>query len=86
MNSVAGGGVDMSPDAVRMDGRTKGYRIHRRKLEAARQKREARLKNKAKASFTEKVKGKMSEMGGGRYDNAKPVASLKNDDEDDAKG
>ncbi len=84
MNSVAGGGVDMSPDAVRMDARTKKYRLHRRKLETARQKREDRIKNKA--SFSEKIKGKMSEMGGGRFDNAKPVASLKNDDEDDAKG
>jgi hypothetical protein len=82
-NSVAGGGVDMSPDAVKMDGRTKSYRLHRRKLEAARAKREANAKRKA--SFSEKVK---NEMGGvGSYDNAKPVASLKNnDDEDDAKG
>ena len=58
-NSVAGGGVDMSPDAVKMDGRTKSYRLHRRKLEAARAKREANAKRKA--SFSEKVK---KEMGG----------------------
>lgn len=79
-NSVAGGGVDMSPDAVKMDGRTKAYRLHRRKLEAARAKREANAKRKT--SFSEKVK---NEMGGAGYDKAKPVASLKNnDDEDDA--
>ena len=79
-NSVAGGGVDMSPDAVKMDGRTKSYRLHRRKLEAARAKREANAKRIA--SFSEKVK---NEMGGAGYDKAKPVASLKNnDDEDDA--
>ena len=79
-NSVAGGGVDMSPDGVKMDGRTKSYRLHRRKLEAARAKREANAKRKA--SFSEKVK---NDMGGAGYDKAKPVASLKNnDDEDDA--
>ena len=83
-NSVAGGGVDMSPDAVRMDGRTKAYRLHRRKLEAARAKREAKAAKKA--SFTEKVKNKIQEVGirSTGYDISSPVGSLKNkDDEDD---
>jgi hypothetical protein len=62
-NSVAGGGVSMPPDAVKkkkktlldrqlMDARTKTYRTHRAKLEAARVKREAKKKSK----FIEKVK------------------------------
>jgi len=77
MNSVAGGGVDMSPDALRMDARTKKYRTHRRKLEANRAKKEARLAKKA--SFSEKIKGKMN------AGLAIPVADLRSDDEDDAK-
>ena len=44
-NSVAGGGVSMPPDAVHqkkkktlIDGRTKAYKMHRRNLEASREK------------------------------------------------
>ena len=55
VNSVAGGGVDMPPDMLhqkkkkkkelmtrdgqRIDGRTKSYREHRKKLESVREKR-----------------------------------------------
>jgi hypothetical protein len=65
VNSVAGGGVDMSPDAVKgkkklldrhgsaHDARTKGYKEHRNKLEAARLKRAEWAKQKGK--MTESV-------------------------------
>jgi len=64
-NSVAGGGVDMNTtggkkkkkqpliDRQMMDARTKGYREHRARLEAARAKREER---KRQSKFIEKVK------------------------------
>ena len=75
-NSVAGGGVSMPPDAVhakkkrkevmtreeiKMDGRTKSYRDHRAKLEAARAKRIER-KNTAKSKFIEKIKKKTKDQ------------------------
>ena len=87
VNSNAGGGVSMPPDAVhqkKLDARTKAYRLHRRKLEDKRAKREA--KKADNKSFTEKVKGKLKELGirATGYDISSPVGSLKNkDDEDD---
>ena len=75
-NSVAGGGVSMPPDAVhakkkkkevmareeiKMDGRTRSYREHRAKLEAARAKRIER-KNTAKSKFIENIKKKTKDQ------------------------
>ena len=75
-NSVAGGGVDMAPDAVygkkkkkevmsreeiKMDGRTKSYRTHRAKLEASRTKRLER-KNNSKSKFIENIKKKTKDQ------------------------
>lgn len=67
-NSVAGGGVSMPPDAVRnkkkkalIDGRTKAYRMHRRKLESAREKRIARMEKK-KSAYAESVLQPMREF------------------------
>ena len=71
-NSVAGGGVSMPPDAVHnkkkklrtregkvIDGRTKSYREHRKKLEAARLRR---LESKKKRTYVESVVSKMEEF------------------------
>ena len=71
-NSVAGGGVSMPPDAVHdkkkklrtregkvIDGRTKSYREHRKKLEAARLRR---LESKKKSTYVERVVSKMEEF------------------------
>ena len=71
VNSVAGGGVDMPPDVLhqkkkkkgelmtrdgqRIDGRTKSYREHRKKLESAREKR---AQTRTKSKFIEKIKKK----------------------------
>ena len=71
VNSVAGGGVDMPPDVLhqkkkkkrelmtregqRIDGRTKSYREHRKKLESTRDKRE---QTRTKSKFIEKIKKK----------------------------
>jgi|TARA_Y100000034_G_C6856603_1_gene389356 hypothetical protein len=74
VNSVAGGGVDMPPDALyskkkkkelqtregtKIDGRTKSYKEHRSKLETARQKRELARKG---SRFIENIKKKTQEM------------------------
>ena len=56
----------------RIDGRTKAYREHRKKLEVARQKR---MEIKSESSFIEGVMGKLDEYTSG-YDKAHPVASL----------
>jgi len=71
-NSVAGGGVSMPPDAVHdkkkklrtregklIDGRTKAYREHRKKLESARLRR---LESKKKSTYVESVVSKMEEF------------------------
>ena len=73
-NAVAHGGVSMPPDAVhqkkkkkelmtregaKFDARTKAYREHRAKLEAARQKRENAKKD---SKFIENIKKKTQEM------------------------
>ena len=70
-NSVAGG-VSMPPDVVYgrkkklrtregkvIDGRTKSYREHRKKLEAARLRR---LESKKKSTYVESVVSKMEEF------------------------
>ncbi|MAG25891.1 hypothetical protein CMI47_09970 [Candidatus Pacearchaeota archaeon] len=70
VNSVAGGGVDMSPGVLyqkkkkqrelmtregqRIDGRTKSYREHRKKLESARARRQEALASK-KSGFAEQI-------------------------------
>ena len=85
VNSVAGGGVSMPPDAVHQkkkkiyDGRTKSYKNHRKKLEANRATRLAKLETNRKINgFIEGVKKKIKEYGGG-YDMSKPVADINSD-------
>ena len=59
----------------KIDGRTKSYREHRKKLEAARQKRRENRSSK----FIETVKKKTSEMAYGYgFDTAKPMADMSN--------
>ena len=68
-NSVAGGGISMPPDAMMkkkkketlIDGRTKAYRGHRKKLETAREKRIARMEKK-KSAYAESVLQPMREF------------------------
>ena len=65
----------------KIDGRTKGYREHRKKLEQARQKREAAKQNRS-SKFIETIKKKTVEMSyGPAYSRSgmasvRPVASL----------
>ena len=60
----------------KIDGRTKSYREHRRKLEAARQKRMENKKIRL-SKFIESIKKKTSEMAYGQgFDTAKPMADL----------
>ena len=57
----------------KIDGRTKAYREHRKKLEVAREKRN----NNRSSRFIENVKKKTSEMAYGQgYNTAKPMADL----------
>ena len=87
-NNASSGDVSMPPDAVKkkkkhtlidrngkIDGRTKAYREHRKKLENARQKR-----NDARSSkFIENIKKKAIERAYGQgYDTAKPMADMSN--------
>ena len=88
-NNAGSGNVSMPPDAVKkkkkqtlidrngkIDGRSKSYREHRAKLEAARKKRLER-KNSAGSKFIENIKNKAIEMAYGQgYDTAKPIADL----------
>lgn len=91
-NNASSGAVDMNPtgrkrklhagvvarDGIKMDGRTKGYREHRAKLEASRAKRQERLAKKNSSNFIEKVKESVIQQeymsGVGR--DAKPMAAL----------
>ena len=60
----------------KIDGRTKSYREHRRKLEAARQKRMENKKIRL-SKFIESIKKKTSEMAYGQgFDTMKPIADL----------
>jgi len=87
-NNAGSGNVAMPPDAVKkkkkhtlidrngkIDGRTKAYREHRKKLENARHKR-----NNARSSkFIENVKKKTTEAAYGQgYTTAKPMADMSN--------
>ena len=59
----------------KIDGRTKAYREHRRKLEAARQKRSENRSSR----FIENVKKKTTEAAYGQgYTTAKPMADMSN--------
>ena len=66
-NSVAGGGVSMPPDAMMkkkstlIDGMTKAYRKHRKKLESSREKRLARMEKK-KSAYAESILQPMREF------------------------
>ena len=85
-NNASSGDVAMPPDAVKkkkkhtlidrngkIDGRTKAYREHRKKLENARQKRNDTRSSK----FIENIKKKTTEMAYGQgYDTAKPMADM----------
>ena len=60
----------------KIDGRTKSYREHRRKLEAARQKRMENKKIRL-SKFIESIKRKTTEMAYGQgFDTMKPMADL----------
>ena len=59
----------------KIDGRTKAYREHRKKLENSRQKRN----NSRSSKFIENIKKKAIEVVYGQgYDTAKPVADMSN--------
>ena len=59
----------------KIDGRTKAYREHRKKLEIAREKRNDNKSSK----FIENIKKKTSEMAYGQgYNTAKPMADMSN--------
>ena len=88
-NNASSGDVSMPPDAVKkkkkrhtlidrngkIDGRTKGYRKHRKKLENARQKRNDTRSSK----FIENIKKKTTEVAYAQgYDTAKPMADMSN--------
>ena len=63
---------------VKIDGRSKAYRSHRAKLEAAREKR-LEKKKESKSKFIENIKKKTSEMAyGPGFDTAKPMADMSN--------
>ena len=75
-NNASSGNVSMPPDVVHQkkkkalyDGRTKAYREHRAKLEAARAKRAKR-----ESKFVKKITSEMAYGAG--YDTAKPMAAL----------
>ena len=63
-NSVASGGVDMNPTGMslkkkkELDGRTKEYKIHARKLMAQREKRKLKAQKSICGSFRKKCKRK----------------------------
>ena len=62
----------------KIDGRTKAYREHRKKLEAARQRR-IETKSSKSSKFIENIKKKASEMAYGQgYNTVKPVADMSN--------
>ena len=63
----------------KLDGRTKAYREHRKKLENARQKRND-IKSKS-SKFIENIKKKANEVAYGQgYTTAKPMADMSNRD------
>ena len=93
-NSAGSGNVAMPPDILRhkkrkqtlidrdgkLDGRSKAYKQHRAKLEAAREKRRAR-RDALASKFIETIKKKSieTEMAyGSGHDTAKPMADMSN--------
>jgi len=93
-NSAGSGNVAMPPDILKhkkrkqtlidrdgkLDGRSKAYKQHRAKLEAAREKRRARREALA-SKFIETIKKKSieTEMAyGSGHDTAKPMADMSN--------
>ena len=65
----------------KIDGRTKAYREHRKKLEAARQRR-IETKSSKSSKFIETIKKKTSEMAYGQgYNTVKPMADMSNRNE-----
>ena len=90
-NNASSGNVAMPPDAImkkkkhtlidrdgKIDGRTKAYREHRKKLETARQRR-IETKSSKSSKFIENIKKKASEMSYGQgYNTVKPVADMSN--------
>ena len=91
-NNAGSGNVSMPPDAVKkkkhtlidragkIDGRSKAYREHRAKLEAARVKRQERRNDKG-SKFIEKVKDDSleTEMAYGHgFSTAKPMSDMSN--------
>ena len=65
----------------KIDGRTKAYREHRKKLETARQRRIETKSNKS-SKFIENIKKKTSEMAYGQgYNTVKPMADMSNRNE-----
>ena len=85
VNSVAGGGVSMPPDALHdkkkrkiplIDGRTKSYKKHRAKLEAQRIRREnsRRRQSSLTSEALEKIDQLEFAMAG--YDKVRPMADL----------
>ncbi len=93
-NQAGSGNVAMPPDILRhkkrkqtlidrdgkLDGRSKAYKQHRAKLEAAREKRRARREALA-SKFIETIKKKSieTEMAyGSGHDTAKPMADMSN--------
>ena len=65
----------------KIDGRTKAYREHRKKLETARQRRIETKSNKS-SKFIENIKKKTSEMSYGQgYNTVKPMADMSNRNE-----
>ena len=75
-NNASSGAVDMNPtgrkrklhagvvsrEGIKMDGRTKGYREHRAKLEASRAKRQEWLAKKNNSKFIESVKDSVTQQ------------------------
>lgn len=81
VNSVAGGGVSMPPDALKkkrslIDARTKSYKDHRSKLKAQRIRRqESRRKSSIIGEQLEKIDN-LFEYAGAGYDKVAPMADL----------
>ena len=62
----------------KIDGRTKSYREHRKKLEAVRQKRNENKKSRS-SKFIENIKKKTTEVAYGQgFDTVKPMADMSN--------
>ena len=64
---------------TKMDGRTKGYKSHRSKLEANRLARIARAENRRKSGFVEGIKNRIKEFAFGGYNKTQPVADMRTD-------